>query len=267
MVPSVGRKSDAEIAKMRSAGRIVAEVLALVEESLAPGISTADIDSMAERHIRAAGGIPSFLGYLGGRRYDASHPHAYKATTCISIDHEIVHGIPGRRTIARGQVVSVDVGVIYDGWNGDGARTFVCGGREAGSAQALALIDATRLALMAGIGAALPGARVRDIGAAVEAVGREGGFGIVRGYGGHGIGEQMHEDPSVLNFATDYPDARVVLEPGMCLAIEPMFTAGGERTKTLRDGWTVVTADRSLAAHFEHTIAVRADGPEILTRV
>jgi len=263
----ITRKSTAELAKMRSAGRIVAEVLALVEEQLVPGISTAEIDRLAERHIRASGGIPSFLGYLGGRRYDASHPHAYKASTCISIDHEIVHGIPGNREIRRGAVVSVDVGVIYDGWNGDGARTFVCGGREAGSDAANALIDTTRLALMAGIAAAQAGHRVRDVGAAVEAIGREGGYGIVRGYGGHGIGRLMHEDPSVLNFATDYPDARVKLEPGMCLAIEPMFMTGAEKTRTLKDGWTVVTADHSLAAHFEHTIAVHDEGPEILTRV
>lgn len=263
----ITRKSAAEIARMRSAGRIVAEVLALVEEALVPGISTADIDRLAERHIRAAGGIPSFLGYLGGRRYDATHPHAYKASTCISIDHEIVHGIPGNREIKRGAVVSVDVGAIYDGWNGDGARTFICGGRQAGTPEALRLVDTTRLALMAGIAASQPGNRVGDIGAAVEAIGEEAGLGIVRGYGGHGIGQLMHEDPSVLNFATDYPDARVRLEPGICLAIEPMFMTGGEKTRTLKDGWTVVTADRSLAAHFEHTIAITADGPEILTKV
>ena len=119
---------------MRSAGRIVAEVLALVEERLEPGISTAELDRLAERHIRAAKGVPSFLGYLGGRRYDAAHPHAYPASTCISIDHEIVHGIPGDREIRPGQVVSVDVGVIYDGWHGDGARTFICGGRGGGHA-------------------------------------------------------------------------------------------------------------------------------------
>ncbi len=263
----ITRKSAAEIAKMRSAGRIVAEVLALVEEALVPGISTAEIDRMAERHIRAAGGIPSFLGYLGGRRYDASHPHAYKATTCISIDHEIVHGIPGNREIKRGAVVSVDVGAIYDGWNGDGARTFICGGRESGTPAAITLVDTTRLALMAGIAASQPGNRVGDIGAAVEAIGSEAGLGIVRGYGGHGIGQLMHEDPSVLNFETDYPDARVRLEPGICLAIEPMFMTGGEKTRTLKDGWTVVTADHSLAAHFEHTITITADGPEILTKV
>jgi len=261
----ITRKSAAEVAKMRSAGRIVAEVLALVEESLTPGISTSDIDRLAERHIRAAGGVPSFLGYLGGRRYDASHPHAYKATTCISIDHEIVHGIPGNREIKRGQVVSVDVGVIYDGWNGDGARTFICGGREAGTAEALALIDATRLSLMAGIAAAQPGHRVADIGAADEAIGREGGYGIVRGYGGHGIGTSMHEDPSVLNFRTGRKGPR--LDPGMCLAIEPMFMIGTEATDVLPDGWTVVTVDGELAAHFEHTIAITTHGPEILTTV
>src|SRR3974390_754017 len=182
----ITRKSAAQLDKMRSAGRVVAGGLALVEESLEPGISTADLDRLAERHIRAAGGVPSFLGYLGGRRYDASHPHAYRASTCVSIDHEIVHGIPGPREIKRGGVVAVDVGVIYEGWNGDGARTFICGGREAGTQQAVALVDTTRLALMAGVAAAQPGGRVGDIGAAVEAIGRDGGYGIVRGYGGHG---------------------------------------------------------------------------------
>ncbi len=258
-------KSQAQIAKMRLAGRIVAEVLALVEESLVPGMSTVELDRMAERHIRSSGGIPSFLGYLGGRRYDARNPHAYKASTCISIDHEIVHGIPGDRELKRGQIVSVDVGVIYDGWNGDGARSFICGGRDAGSPAAVALVDATRLALMAGIAAATPGHRIGDIGGAVEDIAVEHGYGVVRGYTGHGIGELMHEDPSVPNFRTGRPGERLV--PGLCLAIEPMFMIGREDTVTLPDGWTVVTADGSLAAHFEHTIAITADGPEILTKV
>ena len=257
----ITRKSAAEIAKMRVAGRIVAEVLALVEESLAPGISTAELDRMAERHIRASGGIPSFLGYLGGRRYDMSHPHAYKASTCISIDHEIVHGIPGNREIKRGAMVSVDVGAIYDGWNGDGARTFICGGREAGSAEALALMDATRLALMAGIAAAQPGTAWRTSAPRSRPSAARAATASSAATAGTASGSSMHEDPSVLNFATDFPDARVRLEPGMCLAIEPMFMAGGERTKTLKDGWTVVTADHSLAAHFEHTIAITSDGP------
>lgn len=250
---------------MRSAGRIVAEVLALVEESLKPGISTAELDARAERHIRGAQGIPSFLGYLGGRRYDASHPHAYPASTCISIDHEIVHGIPGDREIRAGQIVSVDVGVIYDGWHGDGARSFICGGDEAASPSAVRLLQATRLGLMAGIAAALPGNRIGHISAAVEEVALAAGFGIVRQYVGHGIGTSMHEDPQVPNFRSRSPG--IELAVGHCLAIEPMFTLGSEATETLEDDWTVVTVDRSLSAHFEHTIAITAQGPEILTTV
>ncbi len=261
----ITRRSQAEIAKMRTAGRVVAEVLALMEESLRPGVSTAELDRLAEQHIRAAGAVPSFLDYIGNRRYDKRDPNRYKASTCISIDHEIVHGIPGDREIRTGQVVSIDVGAIHDGYHGDGARTFVCGGREAASAQALALIDTTRLALMAGIAAARAGNHVEDIGAAVEDVALAAGYGIVRGYGGHGIGTSMHDDPSVLNYRTGRRGAK--LEPGMCLAIEPMLMVGGEDTMTLPDHWTVVTVDGSLAAHFEHTIAVTADGPEILTKV
>jgi methionyl aminopeptidase len=260
----ITRRSAAEIAKMRSAGRIVAEVLALMEESLRPGVSTAELDRLAERHIRAAGAVPSFLDYVGGRRYDKRDPNRYRASTCISIDHEIVHGIPGDREIRPGQVVSVDVGAIYSGYHGDGARTFICGGREAGTPAALGLVDTTRLALMAGIAAATAGHHVEDIGAAIEDVATAAGYGIVRGYGGHGIGTSMHDDPSVLNYRTGRKGPR--LEPGMCLAIEPMLMIGDEETATLSDHWTVVTVDGSLAAHFEHTIAITADGPEILTR-
>ncbi len=261
----VTRKSRAEIAKMRSAGRIVAEVLALVEEHLQPGISTAELDRLAEHHIRAAGGVPSFLNYLGGRRYDARDPHAYPASTCISLDSEIVHGIPGDREIRAGQLVSVDVGVIYNDWHGDGARTFICGGPEAASADARSLVETTRLALMAGIRAAVPGNHIGDISAAVEDVASPYQFGIVRQYVGHGIGTSMHEDPQVPNFRSR--SKGIQLAPGICLAIEPMLTTGSEATETLADGWTVVTRDGSLSAHFEHTIAVTADGPEILTTV
>jgi methionyl aminopeptidase len=261
----ITRKSRAEIAKMRSAGRIVAEVLALAEEALAPGISTAELDRLAERHIRASGGVPSFLNYLGGRRYDARHPHAYPASTCISLDSEIVHGIPGDREIRSGQLVSIDVGVIYDGWHGDGARTFICGGADAAGPAAAKLVATTRLALMAGIAAAVPGHRIGHISAAVEDVATAGGFGIIRHYVGHGIGTSMHEDPQVPNFRSRSPG--IELAPGHCLAIEPMLTLGSEMTETLADNWTVVTADGSLSAHFEHTIAVTDNGPEILTTV
>lgn len=261
----ITRKSKAEIAKMRSAGRIVAEVLALVEENLRPGVSTAELDRLAERHIRASGGIPSFLGYLGGRRYDPRDPHAYPASTCISLDAEIVHGIPGDREIRAGQIVSVDVGVIYDGWHGDGARSFICGGEAAGGPAAAGLVQATRLSLMAGIAAAVPGNRIGSISGAVEDVARAGGFGIIRQYVGHGIGTSMHEDPQVPNFRSRSPG--IELAVGHCLAIEPMLTLGSEATQVLDDRWTVVTQDGSLSAHFEHTIAVTATGPEILTTV
>ena len=261
----ITRKSRAEIGKMRSAGRIVAEVLALVEEHLEPGVSTAELDRLAERHIRAAKGVPSFLNYLGGRRYDARDPHAYPASTCISIDNEIVHGIPGDREIRAGQLVSVDVGVIYDDWHGDGARTFVCGGPEAATDAARGLVDTTRLALMAGVNASRPGQFIADISGAVEDVAAPAGYGIIRQYVGHGIGTSMHEDPQVPNFRSRSKGLK--LEPGLCLAIEPMLTLGSEATQTLADGWTVVTWDGSLAAHFEHTVAITADGPEILTTV
>jgi methionyl aminopeptidase len=261
----ITRKSKAEVAKMRSAGRIVAEVLALMEESLEPGVSTADLDRLAETHIRTAKGVPSFLGYLGGRRYDARDPHAYPASTCISIDDEIVHGIPGDREIRAGQIVSVDVGVIYDGWHGDGARSFICGGESAGSPAAVKLVQTTRLSLMAGIAAAVAGSRIGHISGAVEDVARPAGFGIVRQYVGHGIGTSMHEDPQVPNFRSRTPG--IELAVGHCLAIEPMLVLGSEATRVLEDNWTVVTHDGSLAAHFEHTIAVTANGAEILTTV
>ena len=261
----ITRKSKAEIAKMRTAGRIVAEVLALIEAELRPGISTAELDRLAERHIRAEGAIPSFLSYIGGRRYDPGHPNAYPSSTCISIDDEIVHGIPGDREVRAGQIVSVDVGAIHDGWHGDGARSFICGGEAAGSPAAVRLVQTTRTALMAGIAAAVPGNRIGDIGAAVEDVAVAAGYGIVRQYVGHGIGTAMHEDPQVPNFRSR--TSGIELAPGICLAIEPMLTIGSEDTRTLGDNWTVVTRDGSLAAHFEHTIVVTANGPQILTTI
>ena len=257
----ITRKSGAEIERMRKAGRIVAEVLALIEAELRPGVSTGHLDRLAERHIRTAGAIPSFKNYLGGRKYGKG-PRAFPASTCISIDAEVVHGIPGERTVRDGSLVSVDVGAILDGWHGDAARTFVVGDVPDDVRE---LVDATRLAMMAGIGAARPGARIGDISAAVEDVGRAGGYGIVKPFVGHGIGTEMHEEPNVPNYRTGSRGAE--LQPGICLAIEPMFTLGSGDVHVERDGWTVATSDGALAAHFEHTIAVTDDGPEILTTI
>jgi methionyl aminopeptidase len=247
----VTRKSRQEIDKMRRAGRIVAEVLALVESELKPGVSTGQLDRLAEKYIRKAGAVPSFKGY-----------HGYPASLCISIDDEVVHGIPGERTIREGQVVSVDAGAIYEGWHGDGARTFVVGDTKPDVRR---LVETCRTAMMAGIAAAQPGNRIGDIAAAVEDIAGPAGYGIVRQYVGHGIGTAMHEEPQVPNFRS--PAKGMQLVPGICLAIEPMLTLGSHEVETRPDGWTVVTRDGSLAAHFEHTIAITDGGPQILTTV
>jgi len=251
----VTRKTRAEIERMRRAGRIVAEVLALVESELRPGVTTGHLDRLAERHIRAAGAVPSFKGYGGPE-------NPFPGSLCISIDDEVVHGIPGDRVIRDGQVVGVDAGAILDGWHADAARTFVVGEPRPEIAD---LVQATRLAMLAGIAAARPGNRVGDISAAVEDVARPHGYGVVRQFVGHGIGTEMHQDPQVPNYRTG--SRGMELQPGICLAIEPMFTLGGGDVEVRPDGWTVVTRDGSIAAHFEHTIAVTDDGPVILTTV
>jgi methionyl aminopeptidase len=250
-----------DINQMRRAGRIVAEVLALVESELKPGVTSGELDRLAERHIRDAGATPSFMGYLGGGR-SGRGPRAVPASTCISIDDEVVHGIPGEREIKAGDLVSVDVVAIVAGWHADGARTFIVG--EV-SPEIRELVDSTRLGMMAGIAAAVPGNRIGDISAAIEDVARPRHYGIVRQFVGHGIGSEMHQEPQIPNYRTVHHGA--ALEPGMCLAIEPMFTLGNGDVAVLDDGWTVVTSDGALAAHFEHTIAVTENGPEILTRV
>lgn len=247
----ITRKSAAEIATMRRAGRVVAEVLGLVEQELRPGVSTAHLDRIAEEHIRKAGGTPSFKGYYG-----------YPSSLCISIDREVVHGIPGDRTIENGQVVSVDAGAIIDGYHGDAARTFIVGDAPP---EVRELVATTRLALQAGIAAAIPGNRIWDISAAVEDVALPRGYGVVRPYVGHGIGTAMHEEPQVPNYRTKTKG--IELAPGICLAIEPMFTLGSADVETLGDGWTVVTRDGSVAAHFEDSVAVTENGPEVLTRL
>lgn len=251
----VTRKSRSEIERMRQAGRIVAEVLDKIEAELRPGVSTAHLDALAEAHIRASGATPSFKGYPG-----INPKRPFPASVCISIDDEIVHGIPGDRAIRAGQIVSVDAGAILDGWHGDAARTFYVGDPPLAIAQ---LIDLTREAMLAGIAAAVPGNHIDDISAAVQAVASRAGLGIIRQFVGHGIGTSMHEEPQVPNFRTGRLGRK--LEPGLCLAIEPMFTLGDYDTRILSDDWTVATADGSLAAHFEHSIAVTEDGPQILT--
>ena len=251
----VTRKSRSEIERMRRAGRVVGEILDIIEAELGPGVSTAHLDALAEAHIRKSGATPSFKGYPG-----INPRRPFPASVCISIDDEIVHGIPGERTIRAGQIVSVDAGAIVDGWHGDGARTFYVGEPPPRVAQ---LIDLTRSAMMAGIAAAVPGNHIEDISTAVQAVAAKANLGVIRQFVGHGIGTEMHEEPQVPNFRTGRPGRK--LEAGLCLAIEPMFTLGGYDTRIQPDDWTVVTADGSLAAHFEHSIAVTDNGPEILT--
>ena len=251
----VTRKSRSEIERMRKAGRVVGEILDIIEAEIRPGVSTAHLDALAEAHIRKSGATPSFKGYPG-----INPRRPFPASVCISIDDEIVHGIPGERTIRAGQIVSVDAGAIVDGWHGDGARTFYVGEPPPRVAQ---LIDLTRSAMMAGIAAAVPGNHIEDISAAVQAVAAKANLGVIRQFVGHGIGTEMHEEPQVPNYRTGRRGRK--LEPGLCLAIEPMFTLGDYRAHVLDDDWTVSTIDGSLAAHFEDSIAITEHGPEVLT--
>ena len=246
-------KRPEEVARMRHAGTILADVLSALEGELRPGVSTAELDAIAERMIRGAGAIPSFLGYGGSRD---------TVPFRVSINDEVVHGIPSaRRRIEDGDVVGLDIGCIWQGWHADTARTFAIGALPE---RLTRLIDATRRGMEAGIAAAVPGNRLGDIGAAVEAVAKEHGYGVVRHLVGHGIGTAMHEDPQVPNYGR--PGTGMRIEAGMCFAIEPMFNLGGDDVALLDDGWTVVTADGSISAHFEDTIAVTPSGPEVLTR-
>jgi methionyl aminopeptidase len=244
-------KSEQEIERMRHAGRIVAEVLAGLRERVKPGVTTEALDAWAEQYIRRQGGVPSFKGYRG-----------YPASVCVSVDSEVVHGIPGHRRLREGQIVSLDVGVIYQGYHGDAATT-VGVGRI--SPEAERLLEATQRALAAGIAKARAGRRLGDVSHAVQVTAEAAGFNVIREYVGHGIGTEMHEDPQIPNFG---PAGRgPLLRPGMTLAIEPMVVMGDYHTRVLADGWTVVTADGSLAAHYEHTVAVTDGDPEILTRL
>jgi methionyl aminopeptidase len=247
------RKSPEELAKMRMAGGIVAGTIDAVLAAVEPGRSTLDLDRVAERYIRERGAIPSFKGYRG----------TYPASICASIDDEIVHGIPtGTRKLKEGMVLSLDFGAIWEGFHGDSAVTVFVGGQPP-SEEAATLAKETEHALDAAIDVIRVGGRLSDIGHAIESVADEAGLGVIREYGGHGIGRAMHEEPFIQNWGP--PGRGPELRPGLTIAVEPMFTLGGEENRILADGWTVVTTDRSLAAHFEHTIAVTDDGPEILT--
>ena len=244
-------KRPDEIARMRHAGLILVEVLEALQRVLRPGITTADLDAVAEQMIRAAGAVPSFKGYRG-----------FPRSICASINDEVVHGIPSpRRRLYEGDVVGLDVGCIWQGWHADAARTWSIG---PASRQVQELIDATRRGMEAGIAAVLPGNRLGDVGAAIEAVAHRHGYGVVRPFVGHGIGTEMHEEPSVHNYGK--PGTGMRIETGMCFAIEPMFTLGRDEVQLLDDGWTVVTADGSLAAHFENTVAVTDGAAEVLTQ-
>ncbi|MGZ3588547.1 MAG: type I methionyl aminopeptidase [Candidatus Limnocylindrales bacterium] len=246
-------KSRAQLEKMARAGRVVADLLDRLGSELRPGIPSEDLDQLAQQLLRDAGAVPSFVGVPGPKG-------PYRHALCISIDDQIVHGVPGRRRFESGQLVSIDAGAIVEGWHGDAARTWLLGDVPDAARN---LAEATRQALYAGIAAARPGGYLDDIAAAVEDVALAHGLGVVRAYVGHGIGTEMHEEPQVANYRTGRAGRR--LEPGLCLAIEPMFTLGSHETRLRDDGWTVVTADGSLAAHWEHTIAITAEGPRILT--
>jgi methionyl aminopeptidase len=242
-------KGPAEFAQMRHAGRVVAEVLAKVGEAARPGATLLSLDRLAAEIIAERGCLPSFLNY-----------HGYPAHICLSVNETIVHGIPDGRVLREGDILSIDVGTIFEGWHGDAAITVGVG--EV-SLDARRLLEVTERGLWAGIEQCRHGRRLGDVGYAVSAVATEGGLGLVREYTGHGIGRQMHEEPQVLNYGE--PGKGLRLKRGMAVCIEPMFNLGGGQTKVLDDGWTVVTADGSLSAHCEHTVAITREGPEVLT--
>lgn len=234
---------------MKEACVISARALQLAGEAIQPGVTTGEVDRVVRKYIESQGATPSFLGYGG-----------FPASACISVNDEVIHGIPGKRVIHAGDIVSVDVGAYYNGFHGDNAYTFAAGET---SPEAQALLDATRESLYEGIRAAAAGNRIGDIGAAVQRYVEVRGYSVVRQYVGHGVGTNLHEDPSVPNFGTPGRGPRLL--PGMTIAIEPMINAGTCEVDTQRDGWTVTTRDGKWSAHFEHTIAITADGPVILT--
>ncbi len=242
-------KTKEEIEIMRHAGRVAAMTLDMVADTIEAGMTTADLDRLVEDFIRSHGAIPGFKGYQG-----------YPASACVSIDDEVVHGIPGKRVIREGEIVSVDVGTIVDKYFGDHARTYAIGEISKEKQQ---LMDVTEKSLLAAIDKARKGNKLGQISATVQKIAEAKGYGVVRQLCGHGIGRRMHEEPQVPNYGS--PQEGPVLEVGMVLAIEPMINIGTYNVKTMPDGWTIVTADGTPSAHFEHTVAITENGPEILT--
>jgi methionyl aminopeptidase len=243
------RRRPDEIAKMRKAGLVVAEMLAVTSEAARPGVTTAQLDQLARDVLDKRGARSNFLGY-----------HGFPAVICTSPNDVIVHGIPGSYALREGDIISLDCGAIVDGYHGDAAVTVAVGEVPPLTEK---LLRVTEDSLAAGIRQLVDGKRLNEVGNAVQTVAEGAGFSVVRGYVGHGIGTSMHEEPSVYNYWPGHPGPK--LRTGMCFAVEPMVNVGGAETMLLEDGWTVITVDGSLSAHFEHTIAVTDDGPEVLT--
>jgi methionyl aminopeptidase len=246
------RKSAQELDQMARAGTIVADALSLLGENIRPGTTTAELDQLADEFIRSRGGVPTFKGYRG--------PYPYPASICTSPNDVVVHGIPDEYALVEGDILSVDVGVTLDGFVADSAYTFPVGEIDAETER---LLEVGNAALHAGIDRARAGGKLTDISHAVQRVTEDAGFSVVRSLVGHGVGRDMHEDPQIPNFGE--PGRGPTLAPGMTLAIEPMITAGGHEVVVRPDQWTIATADGSLSAHFEHTVAVTKEGPRILT--
>jgi len=245
-------KSEREITLMREAGRIVGLAHREVAKHIKPGVTTAQLDEIVERTILSQDALPSFKGYNG-----------FPAAACISVNEVVIHGIPSsKKTLKAGDIVSVDIGAVYKGYHGDSAWTYPCG--DIGET-ARTLLSATEGSLFAGLAHAKGGNRLTDISHAVQTYAEAQGFSVVRDFTGHGIGSQLHEDPQILNFGA--PGRGITLRPGMTIAVEPMINAGKKEVKVLKDGWTTVTLDGSLSAHFEHTVLITETGYEILTKV
>ncbi len=245
-------KSARDKEKMQRAGLIVAEVLQILKKAVKPRMMTKDLDHIADFEIRDRGAVPVFKGY-----------HGYPASVCVSVNHEVVHGIPGSRRLKEHDLVSLDLGAVLDSFVGDAALSFFVGGPPDETAQLL--LEVTEDSLYKGIEMAQPGGHLGDISYAIQQYVESHGFSVIRDYVGHGIGHQMHEDPQVPNYGS--PGRGILLKPGLALAIEPMVNQGDYEVDVLDDGWTVVTRDGSLSAHFEHTIFITESGPEILTRI